>query len=355
MRRGLLLLVAGGVSAALHVPAAAVPWRPGESEVRPAAPDGFELLERAALAADHLSYRGTQIVSFWSGTGSTSAVIDVVHVAGDGLLVRVAPTPQNPGGAVYNDEGGDLPDVVGFAKGTLALLADHYEAGVESTGEVAGRRADIVAVRRPGSSPRARFWIDRATALPLRREVLDEAGRTIRESAFIDLTVEDTRVAESVQDDARNAPVAAGQPMAPGDLEWLRREGWVVPDRLGEDLELFDARLLGEGDERTLQVSYSDGLSSASVFQQRGRLDTDAMDGWQRERVGDHDAWVQGAFPRRVVWSGDGIVFTVVADCPQATLDGLVGALPHGEPGPGLRTRLGNGLGRIGSWLNPFA
>ena len=48
-------------------------------------------------------------------------------------------------------------------------------------------------------------------------------------------------------------------------------------------------------------------------------------------------------------------MFTVVADCPQAALDDLVGTLPHGNPGPGIGSRLGNGLTRVGSWLNPFA
>ncbi|HEU0130187.1 MAG TPA: hypothetical protein VFQ85_04255, partial [Mycobacteriales bacterium] len=60
-------------------------------------------------------------------------------------------------------------------------------------------------------------------------------------------------------------------------------------------------------------------------------------------------------FPRRVVWSGGGTVFTVVADAPAAALEDLVAALPHGDPGPGLGTRLGHGLARVGSWLNPFA
>lgn len=347
MRRAPLLLATGGALVLLHAGALAVPAYESTQ-----ADDGLPLLERAALAAKELSFRGTQMVSFWSENGSSSALLEVTHVAGEGMLLRVVPTPQNPGGAVYDDESGEVPEVVGFAKGTLDLLAAHYDVDVEGPGEVAGRRAQVVVVRRPGSSPAARFWVDRATGLPLRREVFDGAGRTLRASAFIQLSVGDARVSDAVRLAATGMPAAQG---APADAAALRADGWHLPERLASGLELLGARVDGEGDDRTLHLTYSDGLSTVSVFQQRGVLDTGSLDGWRRADVGGDTAWVQDAFPRRVVWSGDGAVFTVVADCPQATLDDLVGTLPHGTPGPGIATRLGNGLARVGSWINPFA
>jgi negative regulator of sigma E activity len=354
MRRGLVLAAAGGAAVLISGTASGLPYGAAERAPGRAGDDGFALLQAAAHAAQDLSYHGTQMVSFWSDTGSTSALIEVVHVGGEGLLLRVAATPQSPGGAVYDDEGGDVPEVVGFAQGTLALLAAHYQTGVEGTGEVAGRAADVVAVRRPGQSPTARFWIDRATHLPLRREVLDSAGRTVRESAFLEVVVGEAHVSEAVRDEAHTMPAAAGSPVD-NDVAGLRALGWQVPDRLASGLELFEARLVGERDQRVLQLTYADGVSTVSVFEQRGRLDTGSMDGWQKVSVAGHRAWVQGAFPRRVVFSGAGMVFTVVADCPQATLDDVVGALPHRNPGPGIGSRLGHGVRRVGSWLNPFA
>ncbi|MDQ1713949.1 MAG: sigma-E factor negative regulatory protein RseB [Frankiaceae bacterium] len=352
MRRGLVLLAAGGFSALLlNGSATALPLTNGE---RRAGEDGLALLEHAAVAARTLSYHGTQMVSFWSDTGSTSALIEVVHNAGAGLLLRVAPTPQNPGGSVYNDENGEVPEVVGFAKGTLTLLAEHYEVGIEGTAEVAGRPADVVAVRRPGLSPTARFWIDRATALPLRREVLDGDGRTLRESAFISLALGPTALSNVTMDSAGGMPATVGTQVVATDFAALRAEGWQVPERLGDSLELLEGRVTGTGNDRVLQLSYSDGVSTVSMFEQRGRLDTGSLDGWQKVDVGGERVWLQDAFPRRVVWSGHGTVFTVVADCPHATLDALVRTLPHGDPGPGVGTRLGHGLARVGSWFNPF-
>jgi sigma-E factor negative regulatory protein RseB len=343
MRRAPLLLATGGAFLLLHASAGAVPPN-GDPDRR--RDDGFTLLEQAARAARDLDYRGTQIVSFWSETGSSAAMIDVEHVGGRGLLMRVAPTPQNPGGAVYDDEAGEVPDAIGL--GALGLLREQYEAAVEGPGTVAGRPADVVTVHRPGQGTAARFWIDRQTRLPLRREVLDGAGRTIKESAFLEVSVGPVRVAPDVLRIAQPMPLMNG---VPADAGALRADGWHVPERLQTGMRLIDGRLSGE----TLHLTYSDGLSSVSVFQQRGELDSAAVDGWTRADVGTHAVWVQDAFPRRVVWAGAGTVFTVVADCPQATLDDLVGTLPHGDPGPGMVTRLGNGLARVGSWLNPFA
>lgn len=355
MRRGLVLLAAGGFSVLLlNGAATALPWTAGEYGPGRAGEDGLTLLENAAEAARTLSYHGTQMVSFWSDSGSTSALIDVVHNAGEGLLLRVAPTPQNPGGAVYTDENGEVPEVVGFAKGTLTLLAAHYTVGIEGLAEVAGRAADVVAVGRPGLSPTARYWIDRATRLPLRREVLDEAGRTLRESAFISLALGPTVVSKVVLDNAGTMPAVAGTQAGPAGYAALRADGWQVPERLGDTLDLFEDRMTGDGDERVLQLSYSDGVSTVSVFQQRGRLDTSSLDGWRKVELAGERVWLQDAFPRRVVWSGGGTVFTVVADCPQATLDAVVRTLPHGDPGPGVGSRIGHGLARVGSWFNPF-
>lgn len=353
MRRGLLLVATGGCLVALAAPAYPTPAEQAGSSL---GDDAFALLERASRAAQDLTYRGTQMVSYWSLNGSTSALVDVTHVGGEGLLVRVRPTPQSPGGAVYDDESGGLPDVVGFASGTLTLLAKHYEIAVEGTGEVAGRVATIVAVRRPATSPTARYWIDRATSLPLRREVLDTDGRTVRASAFLDLVVGNASSPRGIDmDHVRAMPVADGLVVGVPDVERLRTDGWHVPDRLASGLELFEGRLTGIGDERVLQLTYSDGVSSVSLFQQHGRLAKDGVEGWREEDVAGHEVYVQGAFPQRVVWSGDDHVFTVVAECPSQTLADLVGALPHGNPGPGIGTRLGNGVARVGSWLNPFA
>jgi len=315
---------------------------------------GASLLERAADAAEDLDYQGTQFVAFWAETGSTSAIVEVSHVAGEGSVMRLEPTPQNPAGAVLRSGGPGAPDVGGFDPAALGLLTRNYETARTGGDTVAGRAVDVVAVRRPGDSPVARFWLDRETGLVLRREVLDGDGRTLRASAFIRVTFGPTSDKTMDRDKAADTPQASGEPLDDAAVASLRDGGWRLPEGLPSGLELFDARLTGADEESQLHLTYSDGVSTLSLFQQRGRLDTDSLDGFRRIRVGATKVYASTTFPRRVVWSGGGKVFTLVAECQQDTLEGVIAALPHGEAPRGPLARLRDGFDRVGSWLNPF-
>ena len=68
-----------------------------------------------------------------------------------------------------------------------------------------------------------------------------------------------------------------------------------------------------------------------------------------------HGVRVYEAAPdqRSVAWSARGFVYTLIADAPDQTLDQVVGVLPHNAR-PGFLGRMGRGLGRLVSWLNPF-
>ena len=137
----------------------------------------------------------------------------------------------------------------------------------------------------------------------------------------------------------------------------MRDQGWHCPDSLPGPLSLVDARRGGGEDGRIVHLSYTDGLATVSVFEQRGRLDAADLDGYRRDVVDGHEVWVQR---RRAAdgWSGppDSTVYTVVADAPERTVD----AGGRGPAAPTrLRTatpsgRLGRGLDRVASWFNPF-
>ncbi|HVF19750.1 MAG TPA: sigma-E factor regulatory protein RseB domain-containing protein, partial [Mycobacteriales bacterium] len=284
-----LWLAVGGCSAALLTPARAVlpaPGAPGAAAVVDATGDG--LLEAAARAAEALDYQGTQFVGFWSESGSTSAIVEVSHVAGEGAVMRIEPTPQNPAGSVYRSGGEGAPEVVGFDPATLALLHRNFEAAITGSDSVAGRPTDVVAVRRPGESPVARFWLDRDTRLVLRREVLDGDGRTLRASAFVRVSFGTAR--SMSPDGAERTPQVAGERLDDAAMDELADDGWRLPSRLPEGVELFDARRTGRGADEQLHLTYSDGVSTLSLFQQRGRLDTGSLDGFRRIKVGDTGA-----------------------------------------------------------------
>jgi sigma-E factor negative regulatory protein RseB len=363
-----LVLLAGGavllaaVTLALLSPGSA-PSEPSGADAGRIAPDGhpepdvdpaaWRLLDRAAAAPRTTAYAGTQFVSAWEPDGTTSQVLAVTSSPSEGTTWRVAGSSPGAGPAVHAAAQAADPSILGA--GAVTLLARHYSLAVAGAARVAGRTTDVVEAHRPGASGpadavAARFWLDRATGLVLRREVYDARGRVVRASAFVDVTVTE---AEPV------AGTAAGRAW-PDSLDGaavrrMRARGWDCPDALPGPLPLVDARRGGHQGQ-IVHLSYADGLASVSVFQQRGHLDRDRLDGYRLDQVGGRPVWVRPEVPRRVVWASDGTVYTVVADAPERTVDRAVRALREQSHARGAdpMDRLGRGLDRVASWFNPF-
>jgi sigma-E factor negative regulatory protein RseB len=317
------------------------------------------LLARAAQVPGTTAYHGVQFVSAWSAHTTTSEVVDVDHDPGHGTTVHTDGTTSVPAHSLTVLAGG-TPSIA--AGGAVGVLAAHYSLTVVGTDRVAGRDADVVAARRPdarrGDPDAARFWLDRASGLVLRREVYDRRGRTIRASAFVEVTVGQPGTAAGA---GNGGPAAKSwsATLDPAAVRTMRRNGWHCPEQLPGPLSLVDARRAGgrpDSGTGIVHLSYSDGIATVSLFEQRGRLADDGPPGHDRAVVGGHEVWVRGDLPRRVVWASDGTVYTLVADAPERTVEGVVAALPHrATADDGTLGRLGRGLDRVASWFNPFA
>ena len=310
-------------------------------------------LRRAEQAGRQLDWRGTQFVARWSDDlDGSSDLVDVAHVQGRGHFVRSA------------SGGGELAFVpesptTGPGLGPLTLLERHYVLHDGGAGRSAGRDADVVEVwhRSDPQVLAARFWLDQATGLVLRREVLDVSGRVLLASALLDLRATGepgTDVVEPVP----SAPDDPADDLSAVTAEALREEGWSVPAVLA-GLELHESRASGHGDDRLVLLAYSDGLFNVSVFAQPGRLDAPGGRDWELRELGGTAVWASRSLPRRVAWAVDGKVLTVVADAPTETVEDVVAGLPR--PGQGLagkvweggRERLARGLHRVASWVGP--
>jgi sigma-E factor negative regulatory protein RseB len=150
--------------------------------------------------------------------------------------------------------------------------------------------------------------------------------------------------------------------LSESDLDNLRGQGWVLPDTLPGGMDRYAAKVLDDEGRQVVQVSYSDGLFSASLFVQRGGLDADRLKGFHRERVGDSVMYVRAGLLRTLVWTGvagddasSSAVYTLVLDAPEEDGPPIVAALPHAPLGDDLAARLDRGLDRVRSWANPFA
>jgi sigma-E factor negative regulatory protein RseB len=342
--------VAVPVAALLLVAPSRTPVMDDSSESAAPATDGraMRLLDRASVAGARTAYRGTAFVSAWTATGTTSVVVDVQHQVGAGTRVRSVGTARNPAMDTHLPDRGARPSI---DSDVLGLLAHHYDVVAAGSAQVAGRPTDLVEARRTGtSSLAARFWLDRATGLVLRREVYDGNGRITRASAFVDITI------GRPHEDAAAGASASPWPdsVDPTTLARMRTAGWRCPRELPGSLQMVDARRGSQRYSGILHLSYSDGLSTVSLFLQRGRLDESGLTGYRRTTVDGDPVYVLDSVPARVVWSADGTVYTIVADAPPRTVDQVVASLPHTGDEPGGWQRLSRGLGRVASWFNPF-
>jgi sigma-E factor negative regulatory protein RseB len=235
----------------------------------------------------------------------------------------------------------------------FALLARHYDLRVAGAAVSGGRDTLLVEARRPGatgaSAVAGRFWIDQVTHMVWRRDVMDDNGGVVVSNAFSELRITDGPV-------SRTLSSIAAVPTTHFDDEQVQQliaDGWPIVDHLPSGLELFDARLHSDG---VVQLAYSDGLSTLSLFVQQGALP--AGTGGVLREVGGGLVHVTSTAPEQLVWSGGGRTWTLVSDAPDSTIDQAVLVLPHADPpaaDEGVGDKVWRGLSRVGAWLNPFA
>jgi hypothetical protein len=357
---------------------------------------GLARLVAAARAAQAVPYSGTQQVLVQAASGMRSSTVDVVHAPNSSIRLTVHPTagaagrsPTAPTGTrtyVGQLTGPSLLPAVD--ERALARISSRYLVRGPSPGPaVAGRSTQVVELVRavaPGAGTvAARFWLDRITALPLRRHVLDAGGRLQQASEYVSISFSPTAAASRPTGGATQVAAVVGTPLDLGQgvteqqLDALRRQRWLAPARLPEGFDLVDARVHGSERGRTatpdpsatpeppttpgptapplvLQLTYTDGIAVLSLFEQQGRLDAAPLSGWTRRQRAAGTVFVDPGTPHRAVWSAGGSIYTLVGD-DAAAVDDAMAALPGPIPAPGVTSRLRRGVERFGSWVNPFS
>jgi sigma-E factor negative regulatory protein RseB len=313
---------------------------------------GITLMDSAVIACKTVSYSGVQMVAWWSSEDSSTYLIQVWHASGEPEVADGAGGSGGQPGSIAKP-GTAAADhatagVLSVSSWMVGLLRSNYLIEYAGNGTADDRSAQIVAVRRNDGSLAARYWLDRATGLPLRREMFDPKGHLVNEGAFIDVTF-GTVKAEPVP--PRIAQAWSTQPTKK-DLPALRGQGWPVPSKLAGNMALVGVSRAAPASGTVLDASYSDGLSVVSVFMQRGEL-AGALPGWSRTQVHGQQVYSSEPDQRSLAWSANGLVYTVISDAPQSTVDEVVAQLPHDRSGS-LWQRVDRGLKRMGSWFDPF-
>lgn len=306
---------------------------------------GMRLLGKAAQAPQTTSYQGVEAMSESGVDGTATTISEVWHRGGGQTLVQT-------GSAVFYDTDGRDPEgVFGLTKALVAQLGKHYVAAYAGTGSSLGRSALIVAVYRFDGSLAARYWLDRQTLMPLRRELYDTSDRVVSEDAFIKVhfgAVPAPAAAADAEQQPGPAWVAAASPASV--VATLSAQGWHLPQALPGGLPLYAAAWRGTGTGQVVDLEYSDGLYVVSLFLQHGTLAAQ-LPGWRPIVLDGRQVFVSG---RSLAWAGSGGIYTLIADAPPQTVEQAVAALPRDVPA-GIFARLGRGLERLAELANPFS
>lgn len=321
---------------------------------------GMRLLDLAATASLATSYQGTELVSQSGVGGSVKMISQVWHQGRGQTLVETSnDAATGAAGASTAVASGSPEGVFGVTRDLVSLLGKHYVALYWGSGSVADRSASVVELYRSDGTMAARYWLDSQTMVPLRRELFDMSGKVISEDSFARIQfgpfalprVAGAAAASSqASGQSGQAEPAWGPAASPAKfLASLTRQGWQVPAASPGGLPLYAAASTTTASGEVVDLEYSDGLYSISLFVQRGTLAPD-MPGWRPVRVAGQQAFVSG---HSVTWAAPGSVYTVIADAPPQTVAQVVKAL-SGSGSPGVLGRFGRGFARLANLINPF-
>lgn len=356
---------------------------------------GTRLLAQAATAARVVPYQGVQVITWLTPGGNATWLSPQPIVASLDVRHRADQLPEG---------------VLGLTPALVGLLRAHYAVIYAGPGRASGRSASVVEVLRRDGTVAARFWLDRATKLPLRRELFDTRARLVSIDNLAGLRLITTpagrgkaatraavghpaaaaavpgplaagpqriAIARVVAHDsaglsvggfnsapavaASQAAAGSGQPASPQpwadrlgrrQLAALRADGWPAPGAMPGGLTLFEASESQTASGKVVDLAYSDGLSVVSLFVERGQLPA-ALPGWRRTSLDGRVLYLRNPAEPDLTWSAGGYVFTVVAGAPAATVASVVDSLPR-QGRMGFWKRMGCGVRRLLSWVDPF-
>ena len=295
------------------------------------ADEATQWLERMNRAVHTLDYRGTFVYQH----GERMETVEIVHRIANGEEQERISARTGAAREVLRDRGGvtciqaekgTVVETPGLPLHGLGLetedgverLTGHYLLKLEEGGRIAGR-----AARKLKIVPRDRFrygyrlWLDEASALPLKSQLVGENGEILEQLIFTHLehdipiaaealapTLEGKRYTWEHQAPAGDAPPTAGR--------------WRV-ERLppGFHLSLESGHTLPNRPNPVSHLLYGDGLASVSVF-----IEPDAEgDNEVKKAPGGHRMGAVHAYSER----RDGHRITVIGEVPAATVE-LIGA-----------------------------
>lgn len=245
------------------------------------------LLERMNEAAEHLPYEGTLVHL----QGADSSVLHIVRQLQDGHITERVSCEDAGRQIIRNDAAvtGIFPDqhaVLVEARdgrqqprsplpdrlpGPAGIDDALYLLSFAAPERIAGRDTQGIVIRpRDGFRYGYRLWLDRATFLPLKTQLVDERGHVLEQILFTRISVPAQVAAPpsaAVTSSAPAPPPAQGRNVPAGPPAAAAGDEWVVTQLPpGFRLAVRKARITPGTAGSLRQVVYSDGLATVSLF-----------------------------------------------------------------------------------------
>ncbi len=304
----------------------AVAWPIAASAGATSDPDAREaarLVRGTRDAARDHDFTGSASIAWATAAGRQQAR---VHVTGADGAVEIAATDGDTvlddGRRTYlKDRLGWTGLVVEPTAHDLPQPGRRWTLATAGTRTVAGRPATVVVATRPDGTPAQRLVVDDATGLLLAREVLGPRGTVERSVRFSSIDI-----GARAAGDTAASPVSAPTGVKSTSAENLTSvpDGYRAPGALS-GFELVTRSRHPDG----VLLFYSDGVFTASVFEQRGDLDWGALPagGTDTQLADTRTRTYHEASGDVAVWERNGLVYTCVTDAPSDVFATMVGAL----------------------------
>jgi len=293
-------------------------------------------LDRMGYALEYLNYEGTLV----HVQGVDASVMHVVHRVDDGVPTERITAMDEIGREIIrraDDVTCILPDKQAVMveqrggadqsasplrqqfSGDLHFDDRFYRMAIASGGNLVGRETHIITVR-PTDHFRYgyRLWLDNATAMPLKVQIVGDDGSVVEQLLFSDISLPDripeSAVQPSVMIDSftwrRSRPQKENAVEAPTGIG---SNTWRVADLPpGFDLLAVRAQRVESGETPLDHLVYSDGVASVSVFIEAGVAVADQGEG--ASRMGAANAYVTTI---------DGHLVTAVGEVPVRTVEAI--------------------------------
>ncbi len=244
-------------------------------------------LMKMVESVERLNYHGTLVHMH----GGEANILRMVHRVDNGSISERITALDGPGREIIRDDDEVtciLPDQGAVMveprdsrdrsqnplHASLPRLEDfddrYYHLSFLGDGSVVGRKTRVLAVRpKDGYRYGYRLWLDERTALPLKTQLLDDAGDILEQILFTEITLTDSIAAKEVQPSLvmDSFTVQRSSDASRRDSTGEGNAAWQISD-LPAGFALIAVRAkLAEGAKRPMeQLVFSDGLAYVSVF-----------------------------------------------------------------------------------------